>query len=174
MHKELERAFDNHAEMRVLHGLLRFSKPVRFYITRRLGYKSPYSVEQAIPLSVYTCILIVVILRPHSGTDSISATRHAFFGIARSCNDINVLNESNLFNYVLRGEAPPINFTVNDTHYTKGYYLADGIYPEWATFVKSFPCPQDPKRKLLNKGKRVCKKGCRACIWSASISLDDN
>ncbi|KAJ9548601.1 hypothetical protein OSB04_021144 [Centaurea solstitialis] len=46
MHEELERAFDNHAEMRVLHGLLRFSKPVGIYITRRLGYKSPYSVEQ--------------------------------------------------------------------------------------------------------------------------------
>ncbi|XP_074556855.1 protein ANTAGONIST OF LIKE HETEROCHROMATIN PROTEIN 1-like [Curcuma longa] len=83
---------------------------------------------------------------------------HAFFGVAGSRNDINVLYESPIFNNVLQGNTPEINFTVNDTAYTKGYYLTDGIYPEWATFVKAFPCPEDPKRKLFKERQESARK----------------
>ncbi|CAK8578517.1 unnamed protein product [Lathyrus sativus] len=74
---------------------------------------------------------------------------HAFFGVAGSNNDINVLNQSNVFNDVLQGRAPDVHYTINRTEYNKGYYLSDGIYPEWATFVKSIPMPQGDKRKLF-------------------------
>nr|XP_043615675.1 uncharacterized protein LOC122587559 [Erigeron canadensis] len=43
--------------------------------------------------------------------------------------------------------APDTSFTVNGTHYKKGYYLANDIYLEWSTFVKSYSCPQDEKCK---------------------------
>jgi hypothetical protein len=68
-------------------------------------------------------------------------TWHAFFGVAGSNNDINVLNQSPLFTEVLQGRAPEVNFTVNETEYKMGYYLADGIYPAWTTFVKTIPLP---------------------------------
>ncbi|XP_021808577.1 uncharacterized protein LOC110752270 [Prunus avium] len=66
---------------------------------------------------------------------------HAFFGVAGSQNDLNVLGQSPVFNDVLKGEAPQITYQVNNTVYQTGYYLADGIYPRWTTFVKTLPHP---------------------------------
>jgi hypothetical protein len=39
-----------------------------------------------------------------------------------------------------------------------GYYLADGIYPSWATFVKTIPEPQGNKRKYFAKTQEACRK----------------
>jgi hypothetical protein len=54
---------------------------------------------------------------------------HAYFGVAGSNNDINVLNRSTLFISTLKGEAPRVQYNVNGRQYDTGYYLADGIYP---------------------------------------------
>ncbi|XP_072054371.1 uncharacterized protein [Arachis hypogaea] len=74
---------------------------------------------------------------------------HAFFGVSGSNNDINVLDCSPVFDDILNDRAPEVNYTINGNNYTMGYYLADGIYPEWATFVKSISKPQGEKRKLF-------------------------
>ena len=55
---------------------------------------------------------------------------HAFFGVAGSNNDINMLNQSPMFDDILQGRASPVHFTINETPYNMGYYLADGIHPD--------------------------------------------
>jgi hypothetical protein len=83
---------------------------------------------------------------------------HAFFGVAGSNNDINVLNQSPLFLEAIKGEAPRVQFTVNGRQYDTGYYLADGIYPEWAAFVKSINSPQLDKHKLYAAEQEGARK----------------
>jgi hypothetical protein len=83
---------------------------------------------------------------------------HAFFGVAGSNNDINVLNQSNVFNDILEGQTPTVQYIVNSHPYNMGYYLADGIYPEWATFVKTIPMPLGEKRKLFAQHQESARK----------------
>uniref|UniRef100_J3N0P7 DDE Tnp4 domain-containing protein n=1 Tax=Oryza brachyantha TaxID=4533 RepID=J3N0P7_ORYBR len=83
---------------------------------------------------------------------------HVFFGVAGSNNDINVLNQSPLFLDVLKGEAPKIQFSVNGIEYNTGYYIADGIYPEWTTFVKAIAAAQTEKHKLYAQYQEGVRK----------------
>ncbi|GJV41279.1 ALP1-like protein isoform X1 [Tanacetum coccineum] len=47
------------------------------------------------------------------------------------------IRHPSLFDDLLDDKAPVAPFVVNGVGFEKGYYLADGIYPQWATFVKS-------------------------------------
>ncbi|XP_071706817.1 uncharacterized protein [Rutidosis leptorrhynchoides] len=44
---------------------------------------------------------------------------HSFFGPAGSNNDINVLNQLDLFNELLKDMSPPCNYTVNGLHFSR-------------------------------------------------------
>jgi hypothetical protein len=83
---------------------------------------------------------------------------HAYFGLPGSLNDINVLQRSPVFSKLAEGQTPAVNYSINGHQYTMGYYLADGIYPRWATFVKSIPAPDTRKHKTFAKKQEACRK----------------
>ena len=83
---------------------------------------------------------------------------HAFFGLPGSLNDINVLDRSPVFQELYDDRVPKCEYVVNGHQYNIGYYLSDGIYPKWATFVKTIPLPQGPKRKLFAERQESVRK----------------
>ncbi|KAF8392975.1 hypothetical protein HHK36_021216 [Tetracentron sinense] len=74
---------------------------------------------------------------------------HTVFGLRESHNDINVLERSSAFTDLADGHATPVNYSINANDYTMGYYLTDGIYPKWLTFVKTNPSPQGNMQKYF-------------------------
>ena len=106
---------------------------------------------------------------------------HFNFGSPGSLNDINVLDRSPLFFNAVRGEAPMVDFTVNHHEHSVAYWLADGIYPNYACFVKTIPnattrmqklfvTAQESKRKdierefgILQAHFHIMTSGCR--LW---------
>ncbi|KAI3497107.1 hypothetical protein L1887_39491 [Cichorium endivia] len=63
-----------------------------------------------------------------------------------------------LFNDTILGTAPSCSFVLEGEEYKHGYYLADGIYPNWATFVKSFSHPITPKKKRFKAAQEAARK----------------
>ncbi|XP_058772331.1 uncharacterized protein LOC131646249 [Vicia villosa] len=65
---------------------------------------------------------------------------------------------SPVFDDVEQGKAPSVNFFVNQRPYNMAYYLADGIYPSYPTFVKSIRLPQSEPDKLFAKFQEGYRK----------------
>ncbi|KAH9457201.1 hypothetical protein Pst134EA_033057 [Puccinia striiformis f. sp. tritici] len=83
---------------------------------------------------------------------------HSFFGIPGSHNDINVLDMSPLFTNILNGVAPKCTFLINGNEYSQAYFLADGIYPDYATIVKTISQPQGLERQHFAKMQEALRK----------------
>jgi hypothetical protein len=83
---------------------------------------------------------------------------HFNFGAPGTLNDVNILDRSPLFDNAVRGEAPKVNFSVNDNDYKCAYWLGDGIYPKYACFVKTFPRPQTRMQKLFASAQEAKRK----------------
>ena len=69
-----------------------------------------------------------------------------------------MLHRSPLFANLAEGRAPEVNYTINGHDYTMGYYLDDGIYPSWATLVKSISQPMENKNKYFAKAQEAAMK----------------
>ncbi|XP_019087470.1 PREDICTED: uncharacterized protein LOC104728263 [Camelina sativa] len=73
-------------------------------------------------------------------------------------NVINVLDRFPVFDDILQGHAPKVNYIVNGREYHLAYYLSDGIYSKWATFIQSIRIPQDPKASLFATCQETVRK----------------
>ena len=69
-----------------------------------------------------------------------------------------MLERSHVFNELAEGRAPTVHYLINGHDYTMRYYLTDGIYPKWVTFVKTIPTPQGQKYKLFAAAQETCRK----------------
>ena len=83
---------------------------------------------------------------------------HAYFGVAGSNNDLNVLNSSPLFNEKCQGVGPAVSFVANGNRHDMGYYLADGIYPRWPVFVKTIRQTSDEKKAYFAQRQESARK----------------
>uniref|UniRef100_A0A0D2ZXU1 DDE Tnp4 domain-containing protein n=1 Tax=Brassica oleracea var. oleracea TaxID=109376 RepID=A0A0D2ZXU1_BRAOL len=83
---------------------------------------------------------------------------HAFFGPPGTLNDINVLDRSPVFDDIIKGHTPEVTYYVNGREYHMTYYLTDGIYPKWATFIQSIQLPQGPKAVLFAQRQEAVRK----------------
>jgi hypothetical protein len=64
---------------------------------------------------------------------------------------IYILHHSPVFSRLTEGNAPQIFYVIYGNPYDKGYYLDDGIYPYWSTFVTTVCSPADEKYKSFAK-----------------------
>jgi hypothetical protein len=98
-------------------------------------------------------------------------------------NDLNILDCSPLFkqHLLVEGTVPKVTFTVANSNYDMAYYLTDGIYPDWALFMKTISEPissikqqhfseqQEARRKDVDHGfddLQVCGLPFVFCIFS--------
>ncbi|RWR86315.1 putative nuclease HARBI1 [Cinnamomum micranthum f. kanehirae] len=75
------------------------------------------------------------------------------------CNEyLRTPNNTDICRLLSEGRAPSANYSINGHEYTTSYYLADGIYPSWATFVKTIPCPNGPKATNFAAAQESARK----------------
>ena len=72
-----------------------------------------------------------------------------------------------------QGHAPSVNYSINGHDYTMRYYLADGIYSQWSTFVKTILAPLETKKKHFARVQETCRKDvkCAFGILQARFSI---
>jgi hypothetical protein len=63
-----------------------------------------------------------------------------------------------VFEDIFEGRAPPVSYVVNGNEYNMGYYLTDGIYPQWAAFIQSVRLPKTSKEKLFVEHQEGVRK----------------
>jgi hypothetical protein len=69
-----------------------------------------------------------------------------------------------MFDDLANGRTPQVEFFVNGNRYDMAYYLADKIYPEWATLVKTKSEPVNPKDSTFADAQESARKDVERCF----------
>lgn len=84
---------------------------------------------------------------------------HAFFGCPGTLKDINVLDKSSTLRKIIAGTFPPsCSYEINGRIRHLLYYLADGIYPNWALFSKTINECGSTKEKEYDASQEAIRK----------------
>jgi len=83
---------------------------------------------------------------------------HASFGCSRSLNYLNVLHQSDVFQQLYEDGALKCAYVINGHKYNIRYFLSDGIYPRWVTFIKTIPLLQGSKTRLFAEHQESIRK----------------
>jgi hypothetical protein len=78
--------------------------------------------------------------------------------MADSHNDINVLECSQIFSRLAKGNSLEVKYEISGQQYSKGNYLSDRIHHLWFVFVKTIPSPQEEKMHWFAKEQEACGK----------------
>ncbi|GJR98486.1 ALP1-like protein [Tanacetum coccineum] len=91
-----------------------------------------------------------------------------------SNNDVNGLRQSPVLNDLKVGKAPEVPFVANDVTYKWGYYLTDGIYPEWVVLRSLFRCTglHDVKRIRYNMDRGDGSSLLSSCLAMYMVNGD--
>jgi hypothetical protein len=63
-----------------------------------------------------------------------------------------------VFDSISSGYGPKVDFKVNGKDYHMGYYLADGIYPPWATLISGVPSPVNMQQQHFTLAQAAYRK----------------
>lgn len=93
------------------------------------------------------------------------------FGDAGSLNDLNVLDKSSIVGAMLSGDLDMKTepFIMNGNSRDWAYFLADGIYPDWGVFLKTFSNATDPKKKFFAQKQEAVRKDIE-CAFGIVVS----
>jgi hypothetical protein len=58
----------------------------------------------------------------------------------------------------MQDKSPHVSYEINENEYNKPYYLADGIYFNWTTLVKTVHNPNTKKTRRFAKMHETCRK----------------
>ena len=69
-----------------------------------------------------------------------------------------MLNSGPFLDTMLAGLFPSVLYCVNGVERTVPYFLADGIYPNWAVFVQALSNPLTVKEKVFTQRQEAARK----------------
>uniref|UniRef100_A0A0D3C914 DDE Tnp4 domain-containing protein n=1 Tax=Brassica oleracea var. oleracea TaxID=109376 RepID=A0A0D3C914_BRAOL len=99
---------------------------------------------------------------------------HAFFGAPGTMNDLNILDRSPVFDDIINGIAPEVNFYVNGNQYHLAYYLTDAVRKDveraFGVLQARFAVVRNPSQ-LWDKEKIATIM--RACIILHNMIVED-